>query len=115
MESREKYLRAIHELTEGGESSTTTSEVAERLKVSGASVSEAVERLEDANLVCRAPYKGFTLSPMGKKRSREIEEKYIVLKRYFSKVLKLDKPEDEAGRVVYHLSDDAVEKIKKQL
>ncbi len=115
MASRERYLKAIHDLTSGGEAGTTTSEVAEKLGVSDASVSEAVEKLEDKKLVCRAPYKGFTLSPLGKRKAGVLEEKYEVLEQFFSDILGLEAPGEEAARVVEAISDKAVEGMRDQL
>lgn len=113
MESAENYLRAIYELTENGDGGTTTSEVAEKLDVSPASVSEAISKLEDENLVCRAPYQGFTLSPMGREKGKKLSEKFQVLKDFFSKKLGLEDAEDEADRVEHTISKEAVEKLRE--
>lgn len=112
MDSAENYLRAIYELTENGEGGTTTSDVAEKLDVSPASVSEAIGKLEDENLVCRAPYQGFTLSPMGRQKGKKLSKKYHALKQFFSKTLELDNPKEEADSVEHSISEEAVKKIK---
>lgn len=112
MESAENYLRTIHELTEDGEG-TTTSEVAEKLDVSPASVSEAISKLEEENLVCRAPYKGFTLSPIGREKGRKLSEKHQILEEFFSEKLELDNPGEEADKVEHSISKEAVKKLER--
>lgn len=113
MESRENYLRAIYELTGKGEGGTTTSEVASQLDVSDASASEAIQKLEDENLVCRAPYKDFTLSPMGKAEAEEITKKYRTLKKFLSDTLKVEDAEEQADAIEHHITKEAAEKLKE--
>ena len=112
MASNENYLRAIYELTKNGDGGTTTTEVAEKLDVSPASVSEAIDKLEEENLVCRAPYKGFTLSPMGRNEGEKLTEKYQTLQKFFKEKLGLEHPEDEADEVEHAISEEAVQKLK---
>ncbi|MFB6116073.1 MAG: metal-dependent transcriptional regulator [Candidatus Nanosalina sp.] len=111
MSSKEDYLRAIYNLTEGGEGKTTTSKLSSELEVTDASVSEAVQKLEDENLVCRAAYKGFTLSPMGKEEGRKLAEKHEKLEKFFSEKLGLEKAEEEADAVEHAISLEAVEEL----
>jgi Mn-dependent DtxR family transcriptional regulator len=112
MTATENYLRIIYQLTDQGEGTTTTSDVAEAASVADASVSEAIGKLEDANMVCRARYKGFTLSPLGKKKAEELTEKHDILEKFFSQ-LEIEDPEDEADRVEHEISAEAVEELQK--
>ena len=109
--AKEDYLREIYSLTDEGDSSTTTSELAEKMDVTNASASEAVQKLEDEKLVCRAAYKGFTLSPMGKEEASKLVEKNKKLKRIFEKSDITD-PEEEADKVEHSISIEAVEKLE---
>jgi DtxR family Mn-dependent transcriptional regulator len=111
MSSKEDYLRAIYELTEGGEDKTTTSELSDFLDVSDASASEAVQKLEDEDLVCRAAYRGFTLSPMGKEEGGNLAEKHRKLENFFSDELGLEDAEAEADAVEHAISLEAVDKL----
>jgi len=113
MESRENYLKAVYRLTDSGESSTTTSKVASELEVSDASASEAIQKLEEEKLICRAPYKGFTLSPPGKKEAKKITEKYEVLEKFLKETLNVEKAEEQAEKIKHHITDEATEKIEK--
>ncbi len=112
MSSEKKYLRAIYELTEKGDSGSTTSKLADRLEVSSASVTEAIQKLEEKNLVCRAPYKGFTLSPMGREEARKIADRQQILEQFFSDI-GVDDAKDEARKVSDTISDEAIEKIRQ--
>lgn len=111
MNAKEDYLRTIYNLTDGGEGKTTTSDLSTELDVSDASASEAVQKLEEDDLVCRAEYKGFTLSPMGKERGRKLAEKHEKLEKLFSDELDLENPEDEADAVEHSISMETIEKI----
>lgn len=111
MSSKEDYLRAIYQLTDSGDSKTTTSELSSETEVSNASASEAVQKLEDENLVCRAAYKGFTLSPMGKEKGEKLSEKHEKLLELFER-LGVEEPEKEADDVENAISLETVEKMK---
>lgn len=111
---KENYLRKIYELTEKGDESTTTSELAEEMQVTNASASEAIAQLEEQDLVCRAPYKGFTLSPVGKEKGRELSEKHETLKALFQKI-GVEEPDEEAENIETQISDQAAQKIHEEL
>lgn len=114
MNHREDYLRTIYRLTEEGEGKTTTSEVSRELDISDASTSETIQKLEEEDLVCRAPYQGFTLSPPGKELGKESQMKFSRLKQVF-KELELENPEEEADRVEHSISDTAADKIFSEI
>jgi|GEM_PF-1457448 len=111
MSSKEDYLKEIFLLTDKGDESTTTSELAEKMNVTNASASEAVQKLEEEKLVCRAAYKGFTLSPMGKEEASKLAEKNRKLTEIFEQ-LGLEDPETEADKVEHSISLEALEKLE---
>jgi len=106
----DKYLRAIYRLTDKGEGSTKTSEVAEELDVSDASASEAVSKLQEEGLVCKADYKGFTLSPIGKKQAEKNSELYRKTVEHLREQ-EVEDAEEEAELMIDSMSETAVEKI----
>lgn len=112
--AKEDYLRKIYSLTDEGDSSTTTSELAEKISVTNASASEAVQKLEEDKLVCRAAYKGFTLSPMGKEEASKLAEKNKKLEKIFEESNVSD-PVDEADRVEHSISIEALEKLEEKI
>lgn len=107
---RNKYLRTIYGLTDGGEGSTKTSEVAEELDVSDASVSEAVSKLQDEGLVCKADYKGFTLSPIGKKKGKE-SKRIFEASVSFLRDKDVEEPERKAEKLIGSLPEPDLKKI----
>lgn len=111
---KEDYLRKIYSLTDEGDSSTSTSELAESMDVTNASASEAVKKLEEENLVCRAKYKGFTLSPIGKEEASKLSEKNRRLEEIFEKA-SVDHPAEEADRVEHSISMEALEKLEDKV
>lgn len=110
----QNYLRKIYQITEAGEESTTTSELAEQMQVTNASASEAVAKLEEENLVCRAPYKGFTLSPMGKEQGEKLADKHSKLKAFFQEI-GVEEPGKEAQKIETSISTEATEKIDEEI
>jgi DtxR family Mn-dependent transcriptional regulator len=114
MNSREDYLSAIYRLTNAGSGRTKTSKVSKALNISDASASESIQKLEEDNLVCRVAYRGFTLSPMGKKKGEEAKEKFETLKNIFEKI-GMRAPETEADSVEHSISTEAVEKLELEI
>lgn len=112
MTSRKTYLRTIYDLTEGGEEETRTSRLSTVLDVSDASASEAVQKMEDDSLICRVPYRGFTLSPLGKDRAEDLEKRFDVLKDFFERI-GLEQPGEEARNLENVISREAVERIEE--
>ncbi|AOV94340.1 hypothetical protein AQV86_00240 [Nanohaloarchaea archaeon SG9] len=112
--TKKNYLRKIYQITEAGEESMTTSELAEQMQVTNASASEAIANLEEQKLVCRAPYKGFTLSPMGKEKGEKLADKHEKLKAFFQKI-NIDKPEEEASNLEKEISQEAVNRIDQKI
>lgn len=114
MSTQEKYLQAIYEITEEGEESAKTSQIADKIQVSDASVTEAVQKLEEQDLVCRAPYKGFTLSPMGIKRAQKLQEKQKTVTKYLKHELDLDNAEKQAKKITSDLEQETIQKMKQK-
>ncbi len=82
-ETMRDYLGEIYRLGQG-EAWVTTTEIAERLNVSGPATARMVRRLHDYGLVAHAPYKGVRFTPDGKKvallniRRHRLVERFLV-------------------------------------
>ena len=63
------YLDVIYRLTLDGDTANTT-EIADKLRVTPSGASVMLKRLAERKLVQLTPYKGATLTPLGKPRSR---------------------------------------------
>lgn len=86
--SQENYLKAIFHLqTQDGV--VTTNELAEELQTRAASVTDMLKKLKDQKLLMYEKYKGFRLSPEGRKvavqiiRKHRLWEYFLVQKLHF--------------------------------
>ncbi len=111
-ENVEDYLGCIYQLS-AERSPVKTSEIASKLGVSPASVTEMIGRLAEEGLVNYEKYHGVTLTEKGIKEGRRIKRKHRVLERFLVDVLgiKRDKIHEEANRLEHGISDESVSKI----
>ncbi len=103
----EDYLKAIYKLSRKGEP-VTTSALAERLKVSPASVTNMVKKLAAMNLLTHEPYRGVTLTPAGRKIALETIRHHRLIELYLAEALGLswDKVHEEAERLEHVISEE---------
>jgi len=80
------YLKVIYKAGLSGESVTTTA-IAERLKVSQASVTAMVKKLADLKLIRHRPYYGVKLTDAGRKVALEIVRHHRLLELYLAEAL----------------------------
>lgn len=106
-QSIEDYLKTIYKLGRSGERATTSA-IAERLRVSPASVTNMVKKLADMNLLTHEPYRGVALTEAGKKIALETIRHHRLLELYLAEALGIpwDKVHAEAERLEHVLSDD---------
>lgn len=106
--NREDYLIAILRLTEGGSAAKTT-ELANAMKVSPASVSEMLKILAKDGLVEYAKYRGVKLTEKGLTDARLTRKRHHVVERFFTDVLGLshEAAHEEAHRIEHSISDEA--------
>ena len=106
-EQVEEYLETIYDLeTKDGSAKTTA--IANCLKVTPASVSEALRNLAEKGLVRYEPYQGATLSEEGKKIAGTIKRRHRLLEVFLTDVLHLsrEKVHEEACRMEHTLSGE---------
>ena len=111
--TQEKYLKTIYKIAEKGEKTAKTTEIAKKLEISEPSVTEQIQKLQDQGLVCRAPYKGFTLSPIGKKEAEKITKKFEATKKFLSEILEVDKAEEQAEAIKHHITEETAEELER--
>ena len=92
--SLEDYLEIICNLLETSESVKAV-EIAKRLNISRASVSEALFKLAEKKLILYEGHKGITITPEGLKLAKEVIKKHKTFTAFFEKTLGLDKNEAE--------------------
>lgn len=106
--SLEDYLELICNLLETSESVKAV-ELARKLNVSRASVSEALAKLADKNLIVYEGHKGITITPKGLEKAQEVISKHKVLTSFFESILGLDKTlSDETACKVEHVISSVV-------
>jgi DtxR family Mn-dependent transcriptional regulator len=94
--SLEDYIEAIFHIVEQKQAARSK-EIAARLKVSRASVTEALRALSKKKLVNYAPYEVVTLTAKGKEVAKDVIRRHEALKEFFTKVLAVDEEIAEEG------------------
>ncbi len=110
--SVEDYLKAIYQLTERGESASTTA-IADTLDLAAPSVSGMVKRLAEAGLVEHQPYKGVTLTKDGRHGALRMLRRHRVIETYLVSNLGYtwDNVHDEAEKLEHAVSEDLVQRM----
>jgi DtxR family Mn-dependent transcriptional regulator len=114
-QSVEDYLKAIYKLQEEGR--VSTSELAARMEVSAASVTNMVKRLSTLGLVTYASYKGVRLSQTGEKIALEIIRHHRLLETYLREIMGYDwdKMHAEAEHLEHHISEEFENRLDQML
>ncbi|MGW8194583.1 MAG: metal-dependent transcriptional regulator [Desulforhopalus sp.] len=94
--SLEDYIEAIYHIIEE-KLVARSKEIAARLKVSRASVTEALRALSKKGLINYAPYEAITLTGAGKVVAEDVIFCHEALKRFFIEVLAIDNAIAEEG------------------
>ncbi len=111
-DNREDYLINILRLTEGTGVVKTT-ELANYMKVSPASVTEMLKVLQKEGLVNYERYRGVSLTEEGNTRARDLRRKHHIMERFLTDVLEIDHQDahDQACAVEHSISEDAANKM----
>lgn len=94
--SLEDYIEAIYHIIEE-KLVARSKEIAARLDVSRASVTEALRALSKKGLINYAPYEAITMTEKGRKVAEDVIFRHEALKRFFVEVLALDDEISEEG------------------
>ncbi|HHV43504.1 MAG TPA: metal-dependent transcriptional regulator [Firmicutes bacterium] len=110
------YLRALLELSAIGEPVRTTA-VAERLGVSKASVSQAMDVLKRVGYIAKEPYGPIRLTPKGRKTANEIKRRNLLIRTLLIEVLgvKEEIALHDACSIEHQISAETVRKIEGYL
>src|SRR5947209_7904472 len=110
--AQEDYLKALYHL-EGDRRPVPTSELAQRLRISAASVSEMVTRLSERGLVSHDRYRGQQLTAEGRVLALELVRHHRLLEMFLVRVLgyRLDEVHEEAERLEHVISERMEERI----
>jgi DtxR family Mn-dependent transcriptional regulator len=110
--SVEDYLKAIYRLSPQGRAAST-SEIAQRLDLSPASVSGMVKRLSEQGLLEHVPYKGVQLTPEGRRAALRMLRRHRLIEAFLVAHLGYtwDTVHDEAERLEHAVSDTLVDRM----
>jgi DtxR family Mn-dependent transcriptional regulator len=110
--SGEDYLKAIYRLSPQGRAAST-SDIAQRLELSPASVSGMVKRLSEQGLLEHVPYKGVLLTAEGRRAALRMLRRHRLIEAYLVAFLGYtwDTVHDEAERLEHAVSDLLVERM----
>lgn len=105
--SSEEYLEALYNLCQDG-AAASTSEIARRLNISPASVTEMLKKLALKGYVDYLPYQGVTLTPDGVEMASRMVRRHRLLERFLHDVLHIgtSKVHREACAMEHALSDE---------
>ncbi len=112
----EDYLKAIYEL-ERDAVSASTSDLAELLSRSAASVTNMVKSLAEQGLVSHVPYHGVRLSAEGRTAALRIIRRHRIIETYLIERLgySWDGVHPEAERLEHAVSDELVDRMAQAL
>jgi DtxR family Mn-dependent transcriptional regulator len=110
--SVEDYLKAIYRLSPQGRPAST-SDIAQRLDLSPASVSGMVKRLSEQGLLAHVPYRGVQLTPDGRRAALRMLRRHRLIEAYLVAFLGYtwDTVHDEAERLEHAVSDTLVDRM----
>jgi DtxR family Mn-dependent transcriptional regulator len=110
--SVEDYLKAIYRLSPQGRAAST-SEIAQRLDLSPASVSGMVKRLSEQGLLEHVPYKGVQLTGEGRRAALRMLRRHRLIEAFLVAYLGYtwDTVHDEAERLEHAVSDALVDRM----
>jgi DtxR family Mn-dependent transcriptional regulator len=118
-ESVDDYLKAIYSLTGEGQRRVGSSELAVRLKVAPASVTNMLQKLagERRTVVDYKRGEGVRLSVYGRKRALEIVRHHRLVETFLFQVLgyTIDEVHDEAERLEHFISETFEARIAEKL
>lgn len=94
--SLEDYIEVIYNLI-AEKNCARSKDIAARLSVSGASVTEALRSLAGKGLINYAPYEAITLTAQGRRAAQDVVRRHDALKRFFVDVLGIENDLAENG------------------
>jgi DtxR family Mn-dependent transcriptional regulator len=114
-ETLERYVEAVRDL-QGWRRRARTKDIARKLKVKEASVTEMLRRLKKRGLVEYEPYRGAALTRKGNRLAGELTRKHNTLAE-FLKVLGVNEKtaEADACRIEHIVDQKTMEKLRKFL
>lgn len=107
-EAVEDYVRAVLRTARGPQRISSTTEIADCLGVTPASVSSMFKRLARLGLVAYEPYRGVCLTPEGERLALRLTRRHRLLETFLADTLGMpvERVHAEADRLEHHISDE---------
>jgi DtxR family transcriptional regulator, Mn-dependent transcriptional regulator len=111
--SIQDYLIAIHDLQTNAGAPVGTQEIARRLNVKPASVTNMIERLARRSLLVHERYRGVHFTAQGKAMAQQLAQRHTIIERYLMRVLEFDAvcAHREADRLEHVVSDELLARM----
>lgn len=115
-ESTEDYIKSIYKLRKKGKA-VATSELAKHLEIGDGSVTDMVKKLSAKKLIEYQPYRGVSLTELGKKLALKMVRRHRLWEMFLVKYLgySWDEIHDEAERLEHVTSDEMEHRLDKLL
>ncbi len=112
--SKEDYLELIYEFS-SSKSDFKAVDIAKKMNISRASVSEALQKLAVQGYIIYEKYKPAILTEKGRELAEKVYNKHKVLCAFFKNQLNLSEEESQinACRIEHVITETAFEKIKE--
>ncbi len=112
----EDYLRAIYELRHK-DVGVRVSDIALRMGVTKASVSQATAVLESNGLIIKGEHREIYLTSKGMRRVKHISSKHTIILEFFTEVLKVDPAvaDKDACSFEHSISTESLRSIERYL
>ena len=106
------YVKAIYKISMN-DGNVTTNSISDRLKVSQASVTGMIKKLDELKLIHHKPYQGVELTDTGKKVALEIIRHHRLLELYLAEAMEYswDQVHEEAEKLEHVISEQFEERI----
>ena len=114
--SLEDYIETVYNIYLK-EQKVRAIDVSRKLNVSRASVTEALQKLEQLGLINYGHYGAISLTEDGEKKAKEIIEKHETLTMFFIDILKIERKlaEETACKIEHVISKRILNKWKKHI
>ncbi len=111
------YLKVIWSATEWSETPITVKQLAERLGVRAATISDGIRRLADQGMLVHEPYGGIELTETGRRHAVAMVRRHRLIETFLVEELGYgwDEVHDEAEVLEHAVSDNLIERIDRRL
>jgi DtxR family Mn-dependent transcriptional regulator len=111
------YLKVIWSATEWSEDPVTVKQLAERLGVRAATISDGIRRLADQGMLVHEPYGGIELTDEGRRHAVMMVRRHRLIETFLVEELGYgwDEVHDEAEVLEHAVSDGLIERIDRRL